>query len=58
MSETQKLPYQMRKPRNGKGGWFYINHASIDVVSGPKGNGIVTLTRRQLEAAFRVMDKP
>jgi hypothetical protein len=54
MSEPS-LPFAMRKPRNAKRGWFYINPRSIDVVHGQVG-AIVTLTRRQLVAAVKVMD--
>lgn len=44
----------MRKPRQARCGWFYINPATIDVVAGA-GTNIVTLTRRQLLGALKVM---
>jgi hypothetical protein len=51
------LPIEMRKPRQARRGWFYINPATIDVVHDPKSEiCITTLTRRQLEAALRVMN--
>ena len=56
VDRTNGLPIAMRKPRQARRGWFYINPATVDVVVGA-GTSVVTLTRRQLLGALKVMDR-
>lgn len=55
--DGKRMPIEMRKPRQCRRGWFYINPRSIDVVTASPGPGIATLSRRQLVAALKVMGK-
>jgi hypothetical protein len=50
-------PIGMRKPRQCRRGWFYVNPTSIDVVTEPNSVGIATLNRRQLIAALGEMKR-
>ena len=50
-----ELPKPMLISRKCRGGWFYINRGSIDI-SHPIGeNGLIRISRKQLETAVNVM---
>ena len=49
------LPKAMRISRKCRGGWWYINYGSVDICHPVDENGILRLTRKQLELALRVM---
>lgn len=49
------LPKNKLNPCNANGGWFYVNRGSISTVAEARGNNIVTVTRKQLEAALKIM---
>ena len=49
------LTKAMLTSRKCRGGWWYINHGSIDICHPIDENGILRLTRKQLELALRVM---
>jgi hypothetical protein len=47
-------PINQDDPCNAKGGWFYVNPRSIDVVT--ENADIVRVTRQQLLAALQLME--
>ena len=49
-----KNPINQADPCNAKGGWFYVNPRSIDVVT--ENADIVRVTQQQLLAALRLME--
>lgn len=49
------LPKNKLNPCNAKGGWLYVNRGSISIVAEARGSNIVTVTRKQLEAALKIM---
>jgi len=54
------LPTNRRDPTDCKGGWFYVNAGSINVIAYPEKDrhaGDATITRAQLLAALKLMRK-
>lgn len=49
-----KNPINQDDPCNARGGWFYVNPRSIDVVT--ENADIVRVTQQQLLAALRLME--
>lgn len=61
VANKRTLPVDRRQPTNCQGGWFYVNAGSISTVAPPHmggvNAGIATVTRRQLQAALKLMRK-
>lgn len=54
--KNASVPTNRADPCDCRGGWFYVNGSSIDVVTA--GGDIVRLTKRKIAGALKLMVQP